>query len=146
MTRIEEVLALFKKGFNCAQSIMAVYGRELALDHEISLRLANAFGGGMGKTGETCGAVTGALMVIGLKFGTGDLKDKASKAKTYELAGKFMKNFKARNNSTVCRELLGFDIGSNNNPAKNLIVSQKCPEFVKDAVEILEELLKNTER
>ncbi len=93
--------------------------------------------------GETCGAVTGALMIIGLKYGATDAEDKLSKKKTYELAGKFMKKFEVRNKSAVCRELLGFDIGANDTPNlnKSKIIMQQCPKYVKDAAEILEEII-----
>ncbi len=88
--------------------------------------------------GETCGAVTGAFMIIGLKFGASDVQDKGSKAKTYELIKSFAREFKARNGSVICRDLLGFDIGSKDkNPDSGLIISEKCSCFVRDSIEIL---------
>lgn len=95
----------------------------------------------MGKTGETCGAVSGALMIIGLKYGARDEGDRIAKDKTYEQAEAFLNEFKARNGSLICRELIGFQIGRNNGPEKNAVIAQRCPVFVKNAAEILEKIL-----
>ncbi|MBI5055764.1 MAG: C_GCAxxG_C_C family protein [Nitrospirae bacterium] len=122
---------------------MAAYGVKLGLDHETALRLGNFFGGGIGRMGDTCGAVTGALMVIGLKYGTADTGNKASKVKGYDLSKKFVDEFKARNRSVICRELIGFDIGLKKDLDADawMIISERCPKFVQDAAEILEEIL-----
>lgn len=142
MSKIKDAALLFDKGFNCAQSLIVTYGDELGIDKDLSLKITNAFGGGMGRMGETCGAVTGALMVIGLKYGTADIKDKASKEKTYELTKKFIQKFSARNGSITCKELLGFELLSGNNDHRSReIISNKCPKLVKDAAEIMEEIL-----
>jgi C_GCAxxG_C_C family probable redox protein len=143
MPKAEEVKALFNAGFNCAQSMLAVYGKDLGMDYETALKIGNVFGGGIARTGETCGAVTGALMILSLRYGAIDAKDSLSNEKTHNLAGEFMKKFEARNNSVVCRDLIGFDIGANNIPEKNKIISQRCPGFIKDAAEIVEEMLNN---
>jgi C_GCAxxG_C_C family probable redox protein len=94
--------------------------------------------------GATCGAVTGALMVIGLKYGKTKAEDEGARNKTYELVGEFVARFKDRHGSIVCRELLGCDLS---NPEGLKIASEKglfdtlCPQFVQDATEILEEIL-----
>ncbi len=124
---------------------MAAYGVKLGMDHETALKIGSPFGGGMGLMGETCGAVTGAFMVIGLKHGAADTKNKTSKARTYGLVDQFAKRFKARNDSIICRELLGFDIGSKNDPDPDsrMIIIERCPDYIKDASEILEEILED---
>ncbi len=104
------------------------------------MKVGNAFGGGMGLMGETCGAVTGAFIILGLKFGASDVEDKASKARTYKLVKGFAREFEVRNGSVICRDLLGFDIdiGSReNNTDSNWIISERCPGFIRDSVEIL---------
>ena len=117
---------------------MAAHGNELGLDHETSMKVGNAFGGGMGLMGGTCGAVTGAFIILGLKFGASDVQHKGSKAKTYELVKSFAGKFEARNGSVICRDLLGFDIGSREKyPDSGKIISEKCPGFIRDSVEIL---------
>ena len=124
--------------------MLSSFGEELGLERELALRVAGAFGGGMARMGETCGAVTGALMAIGLKYGMTQVKDEAAREKTYKLAQEFMTRFKARHNSLVCRELLGYDLSS---PEESKAAHDKglfstlCPQFVRDAVEIVEQIL-----
>jgi len=99
----------------------------------------------MGHIGETCGAVTGAFMVIGLKHGKIKADDNEAKAKTYELVQKFARTFKDKYGSLHCNELVGFDLSTeegllnarNENKFKTV-----CPFLVQDATEIVEELLK----
>ena len=108
------------------------------MDNDTAMKIGNAFGGGMGLMGGTCGAVTGAFIILGLKFGSADVRDKASKAKTYDLVKGFAAEFEASNGSLSCRELLGFDIGSREKtPGSGKIISKKCPALVNDSIEIL---------
>lgn len=139
MKRVEEAVSLFKEGFNCAQSLLAVYGTALGLERDLALKIAAAFGGGIGRMRETCGVVTGALMIIGLKFGSVVARDTDAKKKTYACVHIFVTHFKARNKSLKCGELLGFDITSHPE-AKNRIAEQ-CPQYVKDAALIIEDIL-----
>jgi C_GCAxxG_C_C family probable redox protein len=144
MTKIDTALSLFNQGFNCAQALLIAYGIELGLNRETALKIATPFGGGMGLMGETCGAVTGAFMVIGLKYGI-TTPDRNEKIKTYELIGRFVEEFKSSSavHSIVCNELLGFDISSkkSHNHDTGDIINEKCPHYVKKAAEILEEIL-----
>ncbi len=95
--------------------------------------------------GETCGAVTGALMVIGLKYGQTISEDKAAKEKSYELVRQFAERFKVRNRGCLtCRDLLGADISTPEGMQKlreKQAFTTLCPKFVRDAAEIVEELL-----
>lgn len=124
--------------------MLSSFGEELGLDRELALKVAGAFGGGMARMGETCGAVTGALMVIGLKHGKTKTGDDGAREKTYELVEEFVKRFKSRHGSIVCRELLGCDLS---NPEglktarKKGLFTTLCPQLVRDATEILEETL-----
>ena len=93
-------------------------------------------------TGDTCGVVTGAILLLGLKYGTSDVNDRISKNRAYQLAEEFIQAFKARKSSTKCRELLGFDIKSGNHPESDEI-SRRCPEFVKTAMKIVEEIMRS---
>jgi len=124
--------------------VLSSFGDQFGLDRALALRVAGAFGGGMARMGETCGAVTGALMVIGLKYGMTQAKDEAAREKTYKLVQEFATRFKARHHSMVCRELLGYDLSK---PEERKAALEKglfttlCPQFVRDAVEIVEQLL-----
>lgn len=98
----------------------------------------------MARTGETCGAVTGAMMVIGLRHAKVRPDDDASRELAYALAQEFMDAFRQRNRFLLCRELLGVDVstpeGMKEVREKDLFATV-CPEFVRDAAEIVEELL-----
>ena len=84
MSKIDTAVSGFKEGFNCAQSVLSAFSEELGLTRETALKIACPFGGGMARQAETCGAVTGAFMVIGLKYGQASKADKASKNRTYD--------------------------------------------------------------
>lgn len=98
----------------------------------------------MGHTDETCGAVTGAVMAIGLKYGKGKPEDTLSKQKTYDLVQAFAKRFRAEFGSLRCTQLVGFDLSGIEGLEKarqNGVFTSICPRLVKRAVEIAEELL-----
>jgi len=141
--KVEQAVFLFKQGFNCSQAILAVYGEQFGLKHKTALKLACGFGGGM-RMAETCGAVTGAFMVIGLKHGAITTEDKSAKQETYELVKEFAKKFKSRNGSVICKELLGCDISTPEGikiAQENNLFSSLCPKMVQDAAEIIEEMM-----
>jgi C_GCAxxG_C_C family probable redox protein len=110
MNNVDRAVACFREGFSCSQAILSTYGRELGMDKDMALGVSGSFGGGMASMAETCGAVTGAFMVIGLKYGKTKADDEEAKKKTYVLVREFVDRFKSRNGSIVCRELLGYDI------------------------------------
>ncbi len=142
-SKIEEAVERFKNGFNCSQAVLSSYSEQFGLDCGRALKVATGFGGGM-RMGETCGAVTGAFMVLGLKYGNATAQDRQAKEKTYEKITEFTNCFKARNGSVLCRELLGCDISTQEGQKKareGSLFSSICPEMVKNAAEILEEML-----
>ena len=108
--RALEALEAFRNGYNCAQSVVSVYAQELGIQKNEALKLANPFGAGISYEQETCGAVTGALIVIGLKYGKGENDTDDDKKKTYEISRCLMNEFRGRNKSIRCRDLLdGFE-------------------------------------
>ena len=139
----EQAVEYFRNGLNCSQVVLSSYSEEFGLDCERASRIATGFGGGM-RMAETCGAVTGAFMVLGLKYGSSSAEDKEAKAKTYEKIVEYTRRFKARNGSVTCSQLLGCDIstpeGMKEAQDKSLF-SSVCPRMVQDAVEILEEMI-----
>lgn len=143
MTRLERALELFSKQFNCAQSVFGTFGPGAGLDERQCLKLAAPLGGGLGRLGETCGAVNGALLVIGLRYGEPAAIDPQAKTELYARVREFVAAFKARNPSITCRELLGCDISTPEGfqQARERGLFEKwCPKYVRDAVEILEEM------
>lgn len=143
--RVEYAVARFKEGFSCSQALLSAFGDRFGLDRELALKVAGAFGGGMGRMGETCGAVTGAFMVIGLTSAKTRAEDEPAKEKTYSLVKEFVDRFKSRNGSIVCRELLGYDMSTPRGfaivKAKNLVTTV-CPKLVQDAAEIIEQIVR----
>ena len=140
--KVEAAVGCFREGFNCSQAILSTYGGEFGLERETALKAAAVFGGGMGGLGEVCGAVTGALAVLGLKYGYTDAKDKEAKAKTYARVRDFAGRFRARHGALCCRELLGCDLttaeGMAMARAKGLF-TELCPRLVRTAAEMLED-------
>ena len=105
MSRVEQAVERFEAGFNCSQAVVGSYCEGFGLDRETAFKVATGFGGGM-RMGETCGAVTGAFMVLGLKYGNATAEDKKAKGKTYEKVVEYTSRFKARNGSVMCRNCL----------------------------------------
>jgi C_GCAxxG_C_C family probable redox protein len=144
MNKIECAVSCFKEGFSCSQALLSTYGPQFGLNREMALKVSGAFEGGMGRMGETCGAVTGAFMVIGLKYGKVRAEDEQTNKKTYSLVKEFVDKFKSRNGSIICRELLGHDIST---PEGMKLVKETglcttlCPKLVQDAAEIIEQIL-----
>ncbi|MHA2038043.1 MAG: C-GCAxxG-C-C family protein [Promethearchaeota archaeon] len=144
MSRVEKAVSYFAQSFSCSQSILASYSPKLGLDKDLALKIATGFGGGMGRLGGTCGAVSGAIMVIGLKYGRFEIKDTESKEKTYSLVRKFIDDFIKVNGSITCNKLLECDINTPEGMKKaydNNLFKTLCPDFVKSSAEILEKLL-----
>lgn len=144
MNNVELAVSCFKEGSNCAQALLSTYGTQFGMDKATSMRIAAPFGGGMGRLGKTCGAVIGAFMIIGLKYGTAMPQEKGAKEKAYDYAWEFVSKFKFRNGSITCKKLLGCDIstpeGMKFAKEQNLI-DTLCPKFIRDATEIIEQIL-----
>lgn len=140
----ERSVALFNEGYCCSQAVFIPYAEQWGLDREPFLKITDAFGGGIGGMASICGAVSGAIMVIGLKYGRTRPDDNEAKQKTRTLVKEFVKQFKYRNGSFECKKLLGADISTAKGMAlanaKGLFDS-KCPKLVEDAVDILDGIL-----
>jgi C_GCAxxG_C_C family probable redox protein len=141
LSKVNEAVACFNDGFNCAQAILSTYCEDFGLDKETALKLSCGFGAGMGRRCETCGAVTGAYMLISLANGQHIKGDTDAKEKTYALIQEFTQKFKEINKSTICRQLLGVDLITGD---KDFAVSQVktvCPKMVRDAAVIVESIV-----
>ena len=103
----------FKSGFNCSQSVLSAFAEDFGLSRDSCLRLASPFGSGIARMQETCGAVTGALMAIGLKYGKGENGTEDDKTIAYRQSQFLVNEFKKRNTTICCRQLLdGYDMNS----------------------------------
>lgn len=145
MQRKEKAVELFSQQFNCSQAIFTAYRKVDSLDEESALKLSTVFGAGIACTGsELCGAVSGALLAISMHYGKGDIQSTDAKAKTYELAKRFMTDFKSNMGSCTCESILGLNIGNPENmeKAKEMkLFETRCLEAVKAASNILEGIL-----
>jgi C_GCAxxG_C_C family probable redox protein len=145
MDKTESALQYFKTGFNCAQSVLTPFGNQFKLSEDHCLKMACAFGAGMGRQQHTCGAVTGALMVLGLHFGKGKTDDNSKKIRTYEKSVEFMNAFKEKHGSINCLDLLDGLHMTIPEESKEIDARElyrvRCIGYVRDAVEITEKLI-----
>lgn len=144
MNRSEKAVESFNNGCNCAQAVFTAFCGDLGLEEKLGLKIACPFGGGLGHTGGVCGAVTGALLTIGLKYGPESTEDKDSKVLNYIIAHDFISEFKKSNGSVNCTELINYDLSDETQlelARQSGVFNTKCPKYVSDAVEILDTIL-----
>lgn len=142
MNKVQEAVSVFQSGFNCAQAIVRIYGPEHGLSVLDALKVSCGFGGGM-RRGDTCGAVSGALMVLGLHYGPKDVSDTSAKNNVYSRVTEFCRRYESRCGYINCRDLLGCDISTEEGmkkARKNNLFKTVCPRMVETAAEILEEM------
>ena len=138
----EKARALFREGYNCAQSVVGAFCDEMQMEKETALRLASSFGGGMGRLREVCGTVSGMFLIAGALYGYDAPKDYEAKKEHYERILERAARFLAENGSIVCRELLGA-AGRDNSPApsrrtEEYYKKRPCEELVGTAARIME--------
>ncbi len=143
-SKCDEAIKCFNAGFNCSQAVLSTYCERLGLSKETALKIACPFGGGMARTGETCGAVTGAYMLIGLKEGKYLPEDGGAKENTYRLVHEFNDRFKEIYGSLLCKDILSCDISTEKGmkfAEEHNLYKTLCPGFIRDASIIIEDLL-----
>lgn len=136
MNYVEEAVQLFEDGYMCSQAVLAVFCEEFGLSREQAFKISISFGGGMRK-GEVCGACTGAIMALGLKYGE-------NKSKSDEMCVKFLDSFEKENGSYICRDLLDCDIRTEEGikyAIDNNLFKEICPKMVESAAKIAQELI-----
>jgi C_GCAxxG_C_C family probable redox protein len=145
--KTERAKQLHEQGYGCAQAVLTAFASDFGLDESLSLKLATGFGSGMGRMCEVCGALTGAFMVIGLKYG----KEKSDGTRygtetetTYRLVADLAGRFQEKNGSIYCRKLIGYNLMDPAERAKVVelgLFKTTCRKCILDAVELLEEML-----
>ncbi|MFW9777420.1 MAG: C-GCAxxG-C-C family protein [Candidatus Heimdallarchaeota archaeon] len=142
---IEAAVRRFEEKDNCAQALFSTFAQGMGLDEETCLNLSQIFSGGVSRSGNVCGAITGGLMAISLKYGkSGKTESSKRDAPTvYELGERFMNKFKHRNGTLLCKDLIGYDISTEEKlrTARDNKAFSKCSKFVHDAAEILANIL-----
>lgn len=139
MNHTEKAMELFSRGFVCSQAVLGAFCETMGLDERQALKIANGFGGGIARSQQICGAVSGAVMVIGLKYGRADIQNTAAHEETYRKIDNFCERFKELNGSCNCRELLGCSLAE---AREKGYFSTLCLKYVQDAARLLENLLK----
>ncbi|MGZ6346647.1 MAG: C-GCAxxG-C-C family protein [Anaerolineales bacterium] len=137
----EIAAALFDGNFNCAQSVFAAFASQFGMDESLMLKMSSPFGGGVARRGHVCGAVTGGLMALGLARGA---DTPSGKEAAYRLGQEFMQRFESRHGSIICRVLLDYDISTEagwQQAREKGLFKSNCPLFVRDAVEIVQDML-----
>jgi C_GCAxxG_C_C family probable redox protein len=138
VNRKKDALELFHEGYNCAQAILAAYGDMFGLERKNALKIGAPFGGGVANTGDTCGAVSGALMVIGLRYGSDKPAGLVKRARVNRTSKNFMKRFITVCGSKNCDDLKCY---YRTNNFENIKKKAYCARIVEKAVNILEDLL-----
>ncbi|MDH5481776.1 MAG: C-GCAxxG-C-C family protein [Candidatus Bathyarchaeota archaeon] len=138
----EKAVKLFLEGYNCAQSVLLTMFGYWNGENELVPKIATAFGGGIGRCGSVCGALTGGIMALGIKYGTNE-PSLEKRLKAYKLAERLYKQFETKHKSVLCRELIGYELS---NPEelekarKTKVFEEKCTNIVRTVVEKLVEL------
>jgi C_GCAxxG_C_C family probable redox protein len=142
MNNVTRTVELFSSGLTCSQAILAVFGETHGLDAETGHKLGRSLAGGLGRLGRTCGAVTGAALVLGLAK---DAQDEAeARTKSWSFVQELVRRFEEVHGTSACRDLLGADLLTDEGQEKireGQLITKLCPGFVKTASEILEGLL-----
>ncbi len=144
MSKSEVASGYMKQGYNCAQAVVKTYAADVGINEEEIVKMASVLGGGIGRTGNVCGAVSGAALIIGAKFGSTDNTNMHSKDNAYQKSKELLDKFTAQNKTILCKELLGYDISTKEGlkQAREAgVMIQKCPGFVASAARILERLI-----
>jgi C_GCAxxG_C_C family probable redox protein len=144
MARAENAADAMRSGFNCAQSIIKAYAAELSVEEDAVVRMAASFGGGLGRNGYVCGAVSGAAMVIGARFGNADAADTAARDRTYSAISDLLEKFQREHHTVLCRELISFEINTPEGYTRAReadVFQNRCPLFLRSVGKILDEIL-----
>lgn len=140
----EKAMNLFREGYNCAQSVFCTFAEEMGMDFDTALKLSSSFGGGMGRMREVCGAVSAMFMIAGLKYGYTEPDNMDVKAEHYARIQELAKRFKDKNETIICRELLGVDADDNPIPSARTpeyYASRPCERLIGEAAEIISEYM-----
>lgn len=143
MNRVTKAVELFGQGYMCSQAVFAAFSEDYGVTEKQALQIGACFGSGMNK-GEVCGACTGALMALGMRYGQFDLSDVESRAAQKAKAVRFLEEFEKREGSYICRDILGCDLSTEEGRSYAInkgLFKKICPKMVKTAAEITSEML-----
>ena len=144
MDKSEIAVNKFKDGYNCAQSVLFSYADKLNISRDLALKMANGFGGGIGRKQEVCGALSGGILVLNLIYGRGENEEKQKQEIVYSLVRELMDKFEEKYGSVNCKKLLdGCELmtseGQEQFKSNKLI--EKCYDYVEFTVRALDEII-----
>ncbi|MBQ1928609.1 MAG: C_GCAxxG_C_C family protein [Clostridia bacterium] len=150
MNRSQKAKELFERGYNCSQAVLLAFADKFGMDFQTAQKISATFGGGMGRMREVCGAVSGMLMVLGLATNEYAPSDTAKKAEQYKAVQQLANEFRKKNGSIICRDLLGLSqsgekisVPTPSERTDEYYKKRPCALLVQDAAEILENYLEN---
>lgn len=139
----EKAIQSFRAGLNCAQATVTAYSDDLNFDNELAARISCGFGGGMGRLQETCGAVTGAFMVLGIHYCSKFTDNKDRKEATYLAVQKFADRFNSKHGTLNCKSLMNCSLRTEEGQKlikENNLHEKVCEKCIADAISIVDEL------
>lgn len=143
-TRTEVAATRFLSGYNCAQAVLYAFRDEAGLGEDLALKIPTGLGAGMGRKQEVCGAVTGGILVLGLRHGRGSTDDRSATEQTYLRTRELIDQFAAKHGSCLCRQLLqGYDLATEEGQRRakaDSMLDKVCRPCVQTVVEILEQI------
>jgi C_GCAxxG_C_C family probable redox protein len=146
-SKIEAAIEKFQEGFNCAQSVLYCFCDDLEFEKNTALKISCGFGAGISRIGEVCGAVSGGVIVLGMKYGRGEKDGRASTEMTYAKTRELISQFTAKQGTLICRTLTnGCDLTTEEGQKKfkeNDMVNRVCKPCVRSVVEIVENLIRH---
>ncbi len=141
---VENAVTFYKQGYTCTQSILASFAGRYGFSQDLAFRLGEPFGAGTSCSNDMCGSVTGAIMVLGLQYGSTLSDDEVARVNTYRHVHMLIQRFKEIHGSIQCPDLLGYSLSDPQQLQTVLekgLFTQLCPDLVRDAAQILLELL-----
>lgn len=144
LAAVERAEALFREGFSCSQAVLMAFAPGLGMHETQAALVASAFGGGMARHGWTCGALTGAMMALGLHAGYASAQDTTTKDELYAKVQQLVARFEERHGATACRQLVGanmLDPGERQAASDRGVFTTVCPQLVRTAASLVAEEL-----
>ena len=141
MKKLDKVKYYSLNGYNCGQSILAAFGEDYGLNKELAFKLGQNLGMGCTHRGEICGAVSAALLIYGLKYGSDQPNDELSNEIVYNLSNEHIAEFEELHGTIQCKELLGYNVAIPEEMEKIMELNLfrfKCPNLIFDSARILE--------
>lgn len=148
--RVEQAVAFFKEGYNCAQSVVAAFADLYGYTQEQAFKMAASFGGGIGRMRQTCGAACGMFLLTGLDCGATEGQDREGKSHNYAVVQELARCFEEKNGSLICAELLGLKpktpiVAQAEARTEQYYAKRPCSHMVETAARLFAEYLEKKE-